>query len=98
MKYRENYPLGLVPELAYGLVSNAGVCGFDSHLGHMTDKQQSVQHSATVGVQDTTLDDITAAAKKVKAASNARITTGGYYQPNVDIEGTPFSITFSWTD
>ena len=60
--------------------------------------EQVVQHTATVGVQDTTVKDIQAAAKKVGASADARVTTGGYYQPDASAGGPPFSITFAWSE
>jgi len=60
--------------------------------------EQGIQHTATVGTSDTTAKDIQAAAKKVGAPDSARITTGGYYQPNVEVDGTQFSVTFTWTE
>ena len=55
------------------------------------------QYSATVAVEDTTLEAIQAAAKQVKAGDNARITTGGYFQPEGSEEPSPFSVTFTWS-
>ena len=57
-----------------------------------------IQKSATIGVSDVTMADIEAAAKTVKAGENARVTTGGYYQPDPEVEALPYSVTFSWTE
>ena len=60
--------------------------------------ENTIQYSATIGVSDTTIADITAAQAAVSAPDTARITTGGYYQPGADAEAKPFSVTFQWTD
>lgn len=57
-----------------------------------------IQKSATIGVEDVTLADIEDAAKAVKAGPNARVTTGGYYQPDPEVEATPYSLTFTWSE
>lgn len=68
-----------------------------------TESKTSVQRSATVSVKDTTVDDITAAAKKVGAPTSSRVTTGGaqYTMPTPGNEGEevlPYSVTFTWTE
>lgn len=61
-------------------------------------KKAPVQHTATVGVNDTTLKDITDAQKSVGAPDTARVTTGGYYHPDPEVDALPLSLTFSWTE
>ena len=66
----------------------------------MVTEKPKVQHTATVGAQDTTISDIQAAAKAVGAPTDARVTTGGYYQPypNDAAQTAPYSITFTWVE
>lgn len=57
-----------------------------------------IQKSATIGADDTTIADIQAGQKAVKAPDSARVTTGGYYQPNPEVEGQQYSLTFTWVE
>jgi hypothetical protein len=60
-----------------------------------------IQRSATIGVEDTTIEKIVAAQKAVGAPDTARVSTGGFFpspdntDPN---QGQPFSVTFTWTE
>lgn len=62
----------------------------------MADK--GIQYSATVGVENTTIADIQAAATAVGASDTARVSIGGYYQTSPEAEGKPYAITFSWSE
>lgn len=59
---------------------------------------KGIQYSVTIGVENTTIADIQAAAKAVKASDDARVSIGGYYQTDPSTEGKPYSITFSWSE
>lgn len=66
----------------------------------MVDKVE-VQKSATVNVSDTRVKDITDAAKKVGAPTDARVATGGANYPNgfpQDGSALPHSVTFTWSE
>jgi len=66
----------------------------------MADKRL-VLRSASVGVEDTTVDSFSKAASLVGAPKNARISTGGtLYNPDTGESDTnyPSSVTFSWVE
>lgn len=59
---------------------------------------KGIQYSVTIGVENTTIADIQAAATAVNAADDARVSIGGYYQSDPNSEGKPYTITFSWAE
>lgn len=64
-------------------------------------KTTSVNRSASIGLEEATLDSITAAATKVGAPTGSTVTTGGSVQQassNGQNEYLPYSVTFSWSE
>lgn len=61
--------------------------------------RSTIQRSATIGVEDTTMPNLAAAQATVGAPDTARVTTGGYYNPAQDSNSDfPYSVTFYWVE
>jgi hypothetical protein len=66
----------------------------------MTTKEKTfVTKNVTVGVEDLTLKEVTAASKVVGAPTDVRFSTGGPVPKNEEgSEFHPYSVTFTWSE
>jgi hypothetical protein len=60
----------------------------------------TVARSATIAVEDTTVENIVEAQKAVGAPDTARVNTGGAFVGNdgTNVSDLPYSVTFSWVE